>query len=229
MERKVELLLVDDHALFRRGLASILSNYERFEIVGQACNGEEAVEMGRCLSPDVILMDLKMPGCDGVDATRLLREAGFSKSIVVLTVSEDEDDLFKALRYGADGYILKDTEVEELVASIIHAAKSETVISPVMAKKLLNELNISDYKENGTTPAELDTLTKREKEVLQLVAGGSTNKEIAVNLFLTENTVKSHLRSIMGKLNMKRRHAIVTYAIKKGFISLSNTNDTECT
>jgi DNA-binding NarL/FixJ family response regulator len=228
MEQKIKLMLVDDHVLFRQGLAALLSNYGQFEIVSQVGSGEEAVKMGQVLSPDVILMDLKMPVCNGVDATRLLREAGFSKNIVMLTVSDREEDLFDALKCGANGYILKDTEVEELVVSIIHAAKNEAVISPIMANKLLKEFNTATHKRHNAAAGDSDTLTERETEILQMVAGGATNKDIAAALFLTENTVKSHMRSIMSKLHMRRRYEVVGYAVKRGFINLVDIKDTEC-
>ena len=214
MEPMIRLLLVDDHPLFRWGVAELLRSTNKVEIAGQASNGEEAIRKARELKPDVILMDIQMPVCNGVDAVRYLREEGFTGAIIMLTVSETDADLFLALENGANGYLLKNTEVEELIGAILHAARGETVISPAMATRLIGEIKSIHHHQSETPHA--DILSAREEDILKLVAGGATNKEIAGNLFITENTVKCHMRNIMSKLNFKSRYQVVTYAVKHG-------------
>ena len=214
MEKRITLLLADDHALFRCGVAELLRATKQVNIVGQASNGEEAVRKARDLKPDVILMDVQMPVCNGIEAAKFLRDDGFAGSILMLSVSENGDDLFAALKNGANGYLLKNAEVEELVSAVVHAARGETVISPVMATKLIGEFK-TGHRPQPETP-QVDALSERELEILRLVAGGATNKDIAAALFITENTVKCHMRNIMSKLHMKSRYQVVSYAVRRG-------------
>jgi two-component system NarL family response regulator len=214
MEKTISLLLADDHALFRSGVAELLRSTKKVNIVGQASNGEEAVRKARDLRPDVILMDVQMPVCNGVDAVRYLREDGFAGSVLMLTVSENDQDLFAALKNGANGYLLKNAEVEELISAVAHAARGETVISPVMATKLIGEFKSGAKKRSE--PSAADALSEREEEILKLVAGGATNKDIGAQLFITENTVKCHMHNIMSKLHFKSRYQVITYAVKRG-------------
>ncbi len=215
----VRVLVVDDHALFRRGIVTVLANQENISVVGEAVNGLEAIAKAEELAPDVILMDLNMPQCSGLEATQALQAKAIQVNILVLTVSDNEADLFAAIKFGATGYILKNTEPEELVQAIYHIAQGGVIISPVMATKLLAEFrdSRSGAKAEKAT-GEKDKMSPREDEVLQLVAQGATNKEIADSLFISENTVKTHLRNIMDKLHLANRSQAAAYAVKRGLV-----------
>jgi DNA-binding NarL/FixJ family response regulator len=215
----VRVLVVDDHALFRRGIVTVLANQKNISVVGEAVNGLEAIDKAEELVPDVIVMDLNMPQCSGLEATQALQAKMPQVSILVLTVSDNEADLFHAIKFGATGYILKNTEPEELVQAIHHIAQGGVIVSPMMAAKLLAE-----FRSLGTdamvkkTAEEEANLSPREDEVLRLVAQGATNKEIADSLFISENTVKTHLRNIMDKLHLANRSQAAAYAVKRGLV-----------
>ncbi|TET48237.1 MAG: response regulator transcription factor [Dehalococcoidia bacterium] len=215
----VRVLVVDDHALFRRGIVTVLANQKNISVVGEAVNGLEAIDKAEELVPDVIVMDLNMPQCSGLEATQALQAKMPQVSILVLTVSDNEADLFHAIKFGATGYILKNTEPEELVQAIHHIAQGGVILSPMMAAKLLTE-----FRGLGTdamvkkTAEEEDNLSPREDEVLRLVSQGATNKEIADSLFISENTVKTHLRNIMDKLHLANRSQAAAYAVKRGLV-----------
>ena len=215
----VRVLVVDDHALFRRGIVTVLANQKNISVVGEAVNGLEAIDKAAELVPDVIVMDLNMPQCSGLEATQALQAKMPQVSILVLTVSDNEADLFHAIKFGATGYILKNTEPEELVQAIHHIAQGGVIVSPMMAAKLLTE-----FRSLGTdamakkTAEEEANLSPREDEVLRLVAQGATNKEIADSLFISENTVKTHLRNIMDKLHLANRSQAAAYAVKRGLV-----------
>ena len=213
----VKVLVVDDHTLFRRGIVTVLANQENISVVGEANNGLEAIEKAAELAPDVIVMDLNMPQCNGLEATQVLQARMPQINILVLTVSENEADLFRAIKFGATGYILKNTEPEELVQAIAHIAQGGVIISPVMAAKLLTEFkgSATGVKAKAAVDEEA-ALSPREDEVLRLVAQGATNKEIADSLFISENTVKTHLRNIMDKLHLANRSQAAAYAVKRG-------------
>jgi DNA-binding NarL/FixJ family response regulator len=213
MSGQVRVCLVDDHSLFRRGLAALLRTDERVEVVGEAANGLEAVEMVRRVGPDAVLMDLHMPSCNGIEACRKLRDGDYRGGILMLTVSERDEDLFDALGKGANGYLLKDSELEELVSAIQHVARGGVVVSPSLAGLVQAALGA------GRTPVAAgasDGLSDREREVLQLVAAGRSNRDIADALCLSENTVKTHLRHIMEKLQLESRYEVVSYAARNG-------------
>ena len=215
----VRVLVVDDHTLFRRGIVTVLANQKDISVVGEAVNGLEAIDKAEALVPDVIVMDLNMPQCSGLEATQALQAKMPQVSILVLTVSDNEADLFHAIKFGATGYILKNTEPEELVQAIHHIAQGGVILSPMMAAKLLTE-----FRGLGTdamvkkTAEEEDNLSPREDEVLRLVSQGATNKEIADSLFISENTVKTHLRNIMDKLHLANRSQAAAYAVKRGLV-----------
>jgi len=215
----LRVLVVDDHALFRRGIVTVLANQDNINVVGEAVNGLEAIAKAEELAPDVILMDLNMPQCSGLEATQALQAKALQAKILVLTVSDNEADLFAAIKFGATGYILKNTEPEELVQAIYHIAQGGVIISPVMATKLLAEFrDASTGARTESTNNEKDNMSPREDEVLQLVAQGATNKEIADSLFISENTVKTHLRNIMDKLHLANRSQAAAYAVKRGLV-----------
>jgi len=214
----LKVLVVDDHALFRRGIATVLANQKDLKIVGEAADGLEAIEKAEKLAPDVILMDLNMPRCSGLEATQALHTKMPQVNILVLTVSDNEADLFAAIKFGATGYILKNTEPEELIQAIFHLAQGGVIISPVMATKLLSEFKDLETGAEKRPAKEEASLSPREEEVLRLVAQGATNKEIADSLFISENTVKTHLRNIMDKLHLANRSQAAAYAVKRGLL-----------
>ena len=215
----VKVLVVDDHPLFRRGITTALANQENLEIVGEATDGLEAIEKAEEVVPDVILMDLNMPHCSGLEATQALQTKMPQVNILVLTVSENEADLFAAIKFGATGYILKNTEPEELIQAIFHIAQGGVIISPIMATKLLTEFKDLEAGAERKPAQEAESnLSPREDEVLRLVAQGATNKKIADSLFISENTVKTHLRNIMDKLHLANRSQAAAYAVKKGLL-----------
>lgn len=208
MER-IRVLIVDDHTLFRRGVSTLLSGREDMEVVGEAADGREAVERARDLMPDVILMDIKMPEMDGLAATKQIKAELPYVRIMMLTVSETDEDLFEAVKAGAQGYLLKNVDPDYLVACVQQVQRGEVPIAPTMAAKILREL---------TAPAEHapPELTGRERQVLELLAEGLANKEIAFSLKISENTVKNHLRNILEKLHLQNRVQAALYAVKMG-------------
>ena len=213
----IRVLLVDDHALFRKGLASLIEPLEDMEVVGEAGDGREALERARELMPDLILMDIQMPGWDGLKATQLIKEEMPYVKIVMLTVSDDDKDLFEAIKQGAQGYLLKNLSPEELFELLRGVYRGEAPISHLTAARILDEFARLAQKETWV-PIAGNNITPREKEVLQLVAQGATNKEIASQLFIAENTVKNHLRNILAKLHVQNRVQAAAYARREGLI-----------
>ena len=215
----IKVLIADDHTLFRRGIAAALANQAELEVVGEAVDGLEAIRKTKQLVPDVVLMDLNMPNCSGLEATQALQSEMPEVKILVLTVSDSESDLFAAIKFGARGYLLKKAEPEELVHAITSIAQGGVMVSPMMATKLLAEFKgLSASVQKGPVGQSEANLSPREGEVLQLVARGATNKEIADSLFISENTVKTHLQSILDKLHLANRSQAAAYAVKKGLL-----------
>jgi len=215
----VKVLVVDDHTLFRRGITAVLANQEGLEVVGEALDGLEAIEKTKEIAPDVVLMDLNMPRCSGLEAIQALQTEMPQVNVLVLTVSDKEADLFAAVKFGARGYILKNTEPEELIHAILHIAQGGVIVSPLMATKLLTEFkDLSAGVERESIPGTDAALSPREGEVLQLVAQGASNKKIAESLFISENTVKTHLRNIMEKLHLANRSQAAAYAVRRGLV-----------
>ncbi len=211
----VRVLIADDQALFRRGLRVVLGPETNIEVVAEAQDGEDAVAKAAELVPDVVLMDVRLPRVDGIAAARRIRAAVPHTRIVMLTVSDEGDDLYEAIKAGANGYLLKEIPAEE-VASAIHAvARGESVISPPMTSKLLRQFNAlaRQAAERDSLPAPL--LTTRELEVLKLVARGMSNREVADHLFISGNTVKNHVRNILEKLHLHSRMEAVMYAVRE--------------
>jgi len=213
----IRVLLVDDHALFRRGIASMLSAQGGFEVVGEAANGLEAVERAREHMPDVILMDIFMPGANGLEATRRIKEALPYAKIVILTVSEEDQNLFEAIKSGAQGYLLKKIEPQELFTMLKGVVQGDAPISRTMAGKILGEF-ARQARRAAVTPLPGADLSVREKEVLELVTQGKSNKEIAVALAIAENTVKNHLKNILEKLHLENRVQAATFALREGLV-----------
>ncbi len=219
----IRALIVDDHALFRRGLEMVLAAEDDIELVGEASDGAEAVQKAGESLPDVVLMDIRMPKSSGIEACRTMKEVAPSSKIVMLTISDEEADLFEAIRAGASGYLLKDIPLDE-VADVVRAVHGgQSLINPSMAAKLLTEfaaLNKRDQEERAEqVPA--PKLTDREMQVLKLVAKGMNNRDIAKELFISENTVKNHVRNILEKLQIHSRMEAVMIAVREKLIEFS--------
>ncbi len=215
----IKVLIVDDHTLFRRGIAAVMANQNGLEVVGEAADGLEAIQKAKEIVPDVILMDLNMPRCSGLEAIQALQTEMPQVNVLVLTVSEMEADLFASVKFGARGYLLKKAEPEELVQAIRHIAQGGAMVSPLMATKLLAEFQDLSTGVDRKPVEEVNAdLSPREGEVLQLVAKGATNREIADALFISENTVKTHLQNIMEKLHLANRSQAAAYAVEKGLV-----------
>lgn len=210
----IRVLLVDDHALFRKGLASMLRDQPDFEVVAEAQDGEEALAKAKELMPDVILMDIYMPGGTGLEATQRIKEALPYVRIVILTVSEEDQNLFSAIKSGAQGYLSKKIEPHELFEMLRGVVKGEAPISRVTAAKILDEFARQGKHRRPEQPVE--HLSPREQQVLELLTKGSTNKEIAAALGISDNTVKNHLRNILDKLHLENRVQAAAFALQKG-------------
>ena len=208
--KTISVLLVDDHTLFRQGLASVLKDRPNYQVVGHAANGLEAIDLARQLMPDLILMDVHMPVLDGLEATRQIKREMPDVRIVMLTMSEDDQNLFEAIKSGAQGYLLKNTAADELFRFMEGVLEGEASVSGVMAAKMLGEFRKPKTASPEATGNE--QLTDREREVLNHVAEGLSNREIAANLQISENTIKKHLRNILAKLQLENRVQAALYA-----------------
>jgi NarL family two-component system response regulator YdfI len=212
MNDPIRILVADDHLIIRQGLRLILETEEEFEMIGEAADGAEAIRLCGELKPDVVLMDLRMPGMDGLTAIEHLRVEQPGIAVVILTTFNEDDLMVRGLRAGAKGYLLKDTDRETLFNAIRAAARGETLLRPEIIARVL-----SNVGETHTTPENVD-LTGRELEVLNRVAQGERSKEIALRLGITERTVKAHLASIYNKLGVDSRAAAIAIAAKKGWL-----------
>lgn len=207
----MRVVLADDHALFRAGIASLLRAWGA-EVVGEASNGSEAVEHVRRQRPDLVLMDITMPECDGLEATQLIKAELPETKIVMVTVSDDNDDLFDAIKRGADGYLLKNMSEEELSRTLEAVASGRPALSPGLAGRIIDEF----ARPRDAVPKPADELTPREGEVLRLVAAGATSREMAETLQVTENTINFHVKNILAKLRVKNRAQAAAYAVRSG-------------
>ena len=209
----VRLLLVDDHALFRDGLISLLSYQDDFTVVGEAEDAESALDQARALEPDIVLMDIELPGVDGVSATQRLTMELPATTVVMLTVRDDTQTLFEAIKAGAHGYVVKNVRSQELLEHLRGLARGEAAISRRLAARILEEIR------GRTEPLEPEEeLTAREMEVLELVAARLSNAEIAERLVVSEHTVKNHLKSILAKLHFRSRHQAAAYGVARGWL-----------
>lgn len=216
MSEKIRVLLVDDHTLFRSGIKSLLQRNDDFEVVDEAGDGLEGIKRARSLKPDVVLLDLHMPGVSGLEAVKVLAEEMPEVHVLMLTVSEDAQDLMEALRAGACGYLLKNIQTDTLVDAIRRAARGESVVSQEMTAKLIQGVRNPPTRAAGPG-VERDRFSPRERDILASLALGESNKEIARRLDLAESTVKIHVQNIFKKLGMSSRVQVALYAVENGF------------
>ncbi|MBI2535296.1 MAG: response regulator transcription factor [Deltaproteobacteria bacterium] len=211
--KTMRVLLADDHPLFRKGLASLLSTEKGFKVVGEAQDGVEALNKAQDLKPDLVLMDIYMPGGNGLEATRRIKEALSSVKVVILTVSEEDKNLFEAIKCGAHGYLAKKIEPRDLFEMLRGVFRGEAPISRATAAKILDEFAAQAHRAPQEMPEE--KLSPKEREVIELLTKGWTNKEIGNKLGITENTVKNHLKNILDKLHLENRVQAAAFALKK--------------
>jgi NarL family two-component system response regulator LiaR len=220
MSQAIRVLIVDDHTIVRKGIRALLTEIAGIEVVGEAADGQEAVAQANRLHPDVILMDLAMPKMDGIEATRQIKSSQPESRILVMTSFATDDKVFPAIKAGALGYLLKESAPEDLVEAIHQIHRGESSLHPIIARKVLEEIT---HPSGG--PPTPDPLTKREAEVLLLVAQGLSNQEIARKLYITDATVRSHVSNIMSKLHLASRIQAALYALREGLVSLDAEGD----
>ncbi|MDQ3094506.1 MAG: response regulator transcription factor [Actinomycetota bacterium] len=216
----IRVVVVDDQELFRRGLVMLLSVENDIQVVGEASDGDAATDLAAAVVPDVVLLDVRMPKRSGNEACAAIKEVAPTANIIMLTMSDDEDDLYDAIKSGASGYLLKDASIDQVAQAIRLVANGQSLISPSMAAKLLDEFKSIASAGNRSGPI-APRLTDRELEVLKLVARGLSNKDIAGSLFISENTVKNHVRNILEKLQLHSRMEAVLYAVRERLFDLS--------
>jgi len=216
----IRVIVADDHALFRRGLEMVLESEPDIEVVAEANDGNEVVALAEQHMPDLVLMDVRMPGRSGIEATQAIKDAVPHTKILMLTISDEEEDLYDAIKAGANGYLLKEISIEEVAGAIRSVHMGQSLISPSMASKLLNEFAAMARKDEEKQQMPAPRLTDREMEVLTLVAQGLNNRDIAKQLYISENTVKNHVRNILEKLHLHSRMEAVVYAVREKLLEI---------
>jgi DNA-binding NarL/FixJ family response regulator len=217
---RIRVVIVDDHALFRRGLDRVLSDEPDIEVVGEAADGVDAVTRTRELAPDIVIMDVRMPRASGIEAARTIRAVLPETKVIMLTVSDLEEDLYDAVRAGVNGYLLKEVAIEEVANAVRAVAAGHSLVSPSMASKLFSEFNALAQRAEERRRALSPRLTERELEVLRLVAKGLSNREIGKELYIAENTVKNHVRNILEKLQLHSRMEAVVYVMREKLLDV---------
>ena len=226
-DERLRVMVVDDHALFRRGLEMVLGNEPDLELVGEASDGQEAIEKAQETMPDVVLMDVRMPKRSGIEATAQIKELLPHVKILMLTISDEEADLYDAIKAGASGYLLKEIPIEEVSDAIRSVWAGQSRISPSMASKLLTEFAAISKATEERPQMPAPRLTEREMEVLKLVAQGLNNRDIAKKLYISENTVKNHVRNILEKLHLHSRMEAVIYAVRERLLDIRDDEEEE--
>jgi DNA-binding NarL/FixJ family response regulator len=211
------IFLIDDHPLFRHGLKSVLNEYREFQVVGEAASAQEALPRIEALKPDIVITDIFMPGIDGIKAASCIKQKLPTTKVIVLTFSDSEEVFLSAIKAGAKGYLLKGVGIIEIIEAIKRVACGQAAVSPALANKLLDQIRSSKRDKK-----EFHELSSREKEILKLTAKGSSNKEIAADLYISDTTVKAHMRNILEKLQVKNRAEAVGVAISKGILNNRN-------
>jgi len=214
---KIKVLVADDHTILRQGIKSLLANEEEIEVIGEAKNGREALTIIEETLPDVILMDIAMPGLNGLEATRRIKKRFPRMKVLVLTMYTNEEYIFQILNAGANGYLVKETAFQDLISAIKAVYKNEAFMSPSISKKVINSYIKRAQNDEQET---CEILTTREREILQLIAEGNSSKKIAELLFISPKTVETHRTHIMDKLNIHNRTGLVKYAIRKGIVDV---------
>jgi len=217
-DEKIRILIVDDHAVVRKGLSAILETEPDLEVIGEAENGNQAVWKARSLQPDVILMDLVMPEKDGIEAIKEIKKENDAAKILVITSFAEDEKVFPAIKSGALGYLLKDSSPDDLIQAIHEIYQGKASLHPTIARKLIQELK----EEKNETPSDEQVLTGREVEVLNLIAHGLSNQEIANRLMVSETTVRFHVSNILSKLHLANRTQAVLFALKEGYAKLED-------
>ena len=220
VETPIRVLVVDDHAIVRKGTRALLAEVEGIEVVGEAADGQAAVDQVTALRPDVILMDLVMPGMDGIEAIRQITDKHTEARVLALTSFAADEKVFPAIKAGALGYLLKSADPEDLIQAIRQVSRGEPSLHPSIARKVLQEIQLPHER-----PPTSDPLTEREAEVLHLVAQGLSNKQIADQLFIAEVTVRTHVSNILGKLHLANRVQAALYALREGYAALDETEE----
>lgn len=216
--KKIKLLIADDHKLLRQGVITLLNSNPDLEVVGEARDGKETVEKARELKPDVVLMDIGMANLNGLEATRQIKKHNPSIKVLILTIHRNEEYIFQSLQAGASGYLLKDTAVEDLISAIQSVYKDDSFLSPGISRTVIDAFLRKSTSDR--VPTAFDTLTPREREILQLIAEGHSNPEIAKKLYISKKTVEAHRSHIMEKLDIHDVVDLVKYAIRKGIVTL---------
>jgi two-component system response regulator NreC len=216
---KIKVLIADDHTILRQGIKALLDNQAGIEVIGEAKDGREALTLIEHLLPDVILMDIAMPGLNGLEATRRIKKKFPKIKVLVLTMYTNEEYVFQILKAGANGYLVKETAFQDLISAIQAVYRDEAFMSPSISKKVINRYTQRVRDANETTG---DMLTTREREILQLIAEGCSSKKIAEALFISPKTVETHRTHIMDKLNIHNRTDLVKYAIRKGIVDIDS-------
>lgn len=217
--KKLRILLADDHSIVRSGLRSLFKPMREFVVVGEASNGEEAVEQAERLRPDITIMDISMPKMNGIEATKLIKQKSPGVKVLILTVHDNEEYVYELIRAGADGYVLKDAEKQEIFAAVRKVADAEPFFSPGVSKLIIGKI-ARDSKDHPKPGDNAPRLTKREEEILRLIAHGMTSKKIAEKLCLSSSTVNTHRANLMQKLDIHDTASLVRFAIQKGFVSV---------
>jgi len=225
--RLISILLVDDHALFRSGIRSLLQRQADFSVVGEAADGVEGIKRVQQLQPDVVLLDLNMSGMSGIESLQLMRQSSPKTAIIMLTVSEDAEDLTAALQAGACGYLIKNIDADYLVRAIRRAAAGEPVVAEAMTAKLIAQLQGGGTR-RADPPSEFDRLTPREKDILACLARGESNKSIARRLELAESTVKIHVQNVLKKLKLSSRVQAAVFAVEHRMLGGSEAKKPTC-
>lgn len=211
-DNTASILLIDDHPLLRKGVKQLIDLSPTMQVIGEACNAQDGVKVAVELEPDLVLLDLNMPNINGIETLKMLREEEVTSRIIVFTVSDNEEDVVAALKAGADGYLLKDMEPEDLITNLEQAANGTVVISPRLATLLAQALQSN----KSVDKVDLSSLTPREKQIIKLIANGMANKVIARKLSITEGTVKVHVKHLLKKLRLRSRVEVAVWAVQEG-------------